>query len=73
MPSAQLCLSFMDVRITANKIKISQKLDISLMLRISCSHQNSYYLNIAVPLALVNMERDKLFNFKGIFRKGTAF
>lgn len=30
------------------------------MLQISCFHQNSYELNIAVPLALVNMERDKL-------------
>lgn len=42
------------------------------MLNIFHSHQNSYYLNIAVPLALVNMERDKLFNFNGIFHKWTA-
>lgn len=42
------------------------------MLKISRSHQNFYYLNIAMPLALVNMERDKLFKFNGIFHKGIA-
>lgn len=42
------------------------------MLKIPCSHQNYYYLNIDVPLALVNMERDKLLNFNRIFHKGAA-
>lgn len=43
------------------------------MLRIPCSHQNSYYLNIDVPLALVNMERDKLFILIEYFIKELLF
>lgn len=42
------------------------------MLRIPYSHQNYFYTSIAASLALVNTERDKFFNFTGIFRKGTC-
>jgi len=43
-----------------------------LMLRIPHSYQNSFYADIAVPLALVNTEGAEFFNFAGVFHKGTG-